>query len=700
MTHSAFDLQSLESRQLLAVGVSNFTASDLVVTAGQVVTLSVDLSATPGSPAAAAFFRDMNANNTWDPGIDLDLGSSTSRVGNTFYRNITIGANWTNSIHLVANGVSSTGEWSALPRTLELRVNRAPVFTSFEVTDGGNGIAATASARPSDDSGSIRAVTFFLDRNNNGRWDNGLDTSLGTAFTPQPDGSYRIQFSPDPATWPRVPHIVADTVDSDGDWSNDRRSGTINYFNSSQSPAPYTANYEVRQDWASSDGHRMTLSVDAYDNSAVRAVTFFLDYDDNGRWTPGVDDSLGTSYSSSNGHRHSITVTSDFGGRSGARVVVDISDYDDQWAGTRPWLTAQNGGTGFVTEFEAHVDSGTEVEFEMKYEFPRYFNRSLPTSANYFMFLDADKSGSYDSSIDTVLANGSTPVDIRGEARVRPRIVLGSNFHSGNWYGTAITSISSGDFTNAILSPVRIAVQRSSSTNLPQITSFDDQIGSSSEYGVVGATFTLSGTWEAPLGGRALSFFFDKNLNGHWDLGTDIDLGARAISGLSGSFTYTGTVLSSMVGYGAFAAVVGDNSNSSESWSQPVSEEVTQIFAAPTIRNVSSSALTAPAGSTFTFDINYSDDSSARAATAFIDTNGDGLFNGNDASYSATSRTIYSGTSRHGTMRLSIDTTGLTPGVYTIYFAVADHHRGHSSLPGGTTNGLWSHRYAMQVTLT
>jgi hypothetical protein len=692
-------LDQLEPRQMLSVTLSNLRIDDAAPSPGQAVVVSVDTLAGPGETVrAATFFRDLNANGRWDAGVDQDLGSTTTRTGGTFRKTMVIPTGWTGTARILANAVTTTDQWSANPASLDLRVNQRPRVEDFGVVAGTQGTLPRGYARVSDDS-RARAVTFFLDRNNNGRWDSGLDDSLGTVFQPDGDGVYRRSLPADPATWPAFPRIGIDVVDDDGDWSSGPRSASASYHGSSSSTPPTVSNLQVRQDWARSDGKRITLSVDAVDNSAVRAVTFYADRDDNGQWTPGVDDSLGTSYRASSGHMHTITITTDFGGSSSVRIIADASDYDDKWAPDRRSGSAQNGGA-FVEEFEAHTDEGTRVEFEMKYEFPRYFGRTPPASLNYFLFLDANKSGGYEPGADTVLDSGTAPVDPQdGDAQARPRLDLGSLFRSDNWYGTAVTSVASGDFTNAIISPVRLAVQRSADPSQPRIESFDSRVGGSGEIGRVGSTFTLSGDFTAPRGARAISFFWDKNLNGMWDTGTDIDLGWQAASGTSGVFSFQGAVRESMIGFGSFTAVLNDASSGVESWSMPVSDDVTQIFAAPRVRGVTGQTLNVPAGSPITIDVAFSDDSGVRAATAFIDTNGDGLLNGSDSTFSASAFSLYSGSRSNGTMRLTLATTGLARGVYTMYVAVSDSHRGDDSAPGGRVNGLWSTRYAVQVTI-
>lgn len=703
------ELEQLEPRALMSVALSDLRIDDAVATPGQVVTLSVDVVGVGGDvPRAATFFRDVNGNGRWDSGVDFDLGAVFDRRGNTFERTFAIPADWRGPTRLVADAVGVSGQWSGGPIGIDARANERPRFESVSVADGGLGFGPVAAARVADDT-RVRAVTFFLDRNNNGRWDGaredgGQDSSLGTVFAPDGTGLYRLSLPSDAANWPRTAVIGIDVVDDDGDWSDGPRTGTCGYYGNWNSSPPSVSNIRVEQDWARTDGRRMTLRVDADDNSLVRAVTFFDDLDDDGRWTPGVDDSLGTVFAPSTrgGRTYELTVTTDFAGRSGAKILADATDFDDQWSPSRVQATARNGGA-FVTEFEAHTDEGTRVEFEMKYVFPRYFNRTPPMQMSYLLFLDANKSGAYEVGVDRLLSDGLIPVDQQsGTSRARPRLDLGSDFRSDNWYGTAVTTLSPGGVPVAtIASPVRIAVQRSNDPSQPFVTSFDAQVGSSGEIGVVGSRFTLAGTWTAPRGGSAVSFFWDADLNGRWDAGTDVDLGFQAVTGVSGVFNFTGTVTRAMVGVGSFTAVVGDVSNSPERWSQPVSEDVTQIFARPVVGRVTApgGSFTVNAGSPLVLDVAVGDDRGVRAATAFIDTNNDGLFNGADGAFSATAFELYSGRRDDGVMRLSIGTVGLARGTYTVYIAVSDNHRGDDSASGGRVNGLWSDRFAVRVTV-
>jgi hypothetical protein len=689
-------IETLESRQLLSVTLSNFEVSDPAPTPGQVVVMSVDVQVDAGDFArAATFFRDVNGNGGWDEGVDQDLGATTDRQGNTFRKSVQIPTNWTGTARILANAVTGMGVWADVPVGLDLRVNQPPQFLAAGVADGGRGSSPRGYAQVADDTG-VRAVTFFLDRNNNGRWDTGLDTSLGTVFRADLDGFYRMWLPASPIDWPAHPQIGIDAVDADGEWAG-AVSRETTYYGSWDSRPPEVSTLRIRQDWGATDGKRMTLSVDAGDNSAVRAVTFFADHDGNGEWTPNVDESLGTVYRPLSGHTYSITITTDFGGRAGISIVADAVDFDGQWSRERVSGTAFNGGD-FVESFGAVHVGDTRVDFDMGFEVANNFGRLPPLTLNYYMFHDVNKSGAYESDVDTILDAGSLPVGFGGKAVTQTRVDLGTSFSFENWYGVAVSGVSAVDFSSDITSPVRIAVQRAADAMRPTLNTLEAQTALFGEIPRLGATFRLTGTWSAPRGARAVTFFWDKDLNGRWDVGTDIDLGWQAVSGVTGQFDFQGRITEALVGYGSFTASVADVSTGAGAWSVSRSDEVAQVFAAPRVRGVTVHEQPPP-DRNLTIDVGFMDDRAVRAATGFIDTNGDGLFNGADGAFSATTFSLLSGTRADGTMRLTLNTAGLARGEYTVYLAVSDYHRGDVAAPGGEVNGLWSQRFAVRITV-
>ncbi len=156
--------------------------------------------------------------------------------------------------------------------------------------------AVQVSALATDDVG-VRAATFFLDRNQNLRWDAGVDQSLGDDFVADINGRYSVTVVPD-VSWPGYPwaNIVADAVDTEGQWATTRA-----FRQSSYNGVP-----AINSAWASvtvySEGQQtpfqsvtMFAKVSepfVYPFGGVNA-TFFLDKNFNGYWDSGIDVDFG-----------------------------------------------------------------------------------------------------------------------------------------------------------------------------------------------------------------------------------------------------------------------------------------------------------------------------------------------------------------------------------------------------------------------
>lgn len=109
--------------------------------------------------------------------------------------------------------------------------------------------------------------------------------------------------------------------------------------------------------------------------------------------------------------------------------------------------------------------------------------------------------------------------------------------------------------------------------------------------------------------------------------------------------------------------------------------------------------LNVPAGSPITIDVAFSDDSGVRAATAFIDTNGDGLLNGSDSTFSALGVLALLGLALQRNDAAHARDDGPGPrGLHHVRRGQRLAPRRRFG-PGRRVNGLWSTRYAVQVTI-
>jgi hypothetical protein len=697
-TRNLFD--QLEQRNLLSLALSNFSTDDVIVAAGQSLTLSVDVTPTGETVTAATFFHDVNNNGNWDSGIDVDLGASFSpATGSTYRRTITVPGTWTGSVNIVADALGSSGNWSGNRQSTTITVNIRPTTGTFTApSTGSNGVAFNVSTVANDADGTVRAVTWFLDRNSNGVWDgSAIDTSLATSFTPSSGNTYSATLTPD-ASWPINANIVTDVQDNNTDWASNQQSSTV--VISGVSSRPTVSGLTITQD-RTFDGKRMTATVTANDNSAVLAATFFIDNDGNGAWTPNVDQSLGTTFTASGPNQYSVTFTHDFNGSQTISIVGDAVDHDGLWSNARVSATATNDGAWVrYVEVAPSSSGGGNTTFVVRAQvtMPDYFARTSAASGTGVTFLDVNANGRFDDGIDTIVQTAALNTTRNVGANVsQSGVVVADSVRAAGarFYGFVTTGSTPSTYASDRISPYRAETLLLDTINEPRITGQSITVGSSTALAIPGSTYSVVGNWDAGNGGSAVTLFWDANLNGRWDTGTDIDLGFVSITGTSGSYTFNGTVRSAMGGTtGAFTVAVKDSGGE---WGMTWSDRSTQIFKAPVISNGSSAG--GVAGSTIQVEFDITDDIHIRAGSGFIDVNGNGLFDGSDSTYSATTFSLISGNRTSGRMRLSINTTGLTAGTYTFYVAGTDYYVGDTNAPGGV-QGLWSARTAISITLT
>lgn len=691
---------ALEQRSMLSLTLTNFATNDAIVAAGQSLQLSVDVAATGETVRAATFFHDVNNNGNWDSGTDVDLGATfTAATGNTYRRTITVPGTWTGTIHLVADALGSSNNWSGNRQSTSITVNIRPTTGTFTAPGtGANGAALSLSTIASDTDGTVRAVTWFLDRNSNGVWDGGVDTSLATSFVPSSGNTYSASVTPD-STWPINANIVTDVQDNNLDWAGNQQSSTI--VISGVSARPTVSGLTITQD-RSFDGKRMTATVTANDNSAILAATFFIDNDGNGAWTPNVDQSLGTTFTPSGPNQYSVTFTHDFNGAQTISIVGDAVDHDGLWSNARVSATATNDGAWvrFVEVAPASTGGGnTTFNILASVTAPNYFGRSSAMSGTGVLFLDVNANSRFDDGVDTLVQTASLSATRNDYTALNQSgIVVANSVRTAGarFYAFVTAGSTSSTYAAERLSPYRVETLIQDTSNEPRITTMSVTVGSSTVLAIPGSSYTVSGNWDALGFGNAVTLFWDANLNGRWDSGTDVDLGFVSVSSsaTTGSYTFNGTVRSTMVGTGAFTAAIKDAGGE---WGRTFSDRSTQIFKAPVISNGTSAG--GAAGSTINVDFDITDDIHIRASSGFIDVNGNGLFDGSDSTYSATTYSLISGNRTSGRMRLSINTTGLSAGTYTFYVAGTDYYAGDTNAPGGV-QGLWSSRVAIQITLT
>lgn len=692
-------LEALENRQLMAVTLSSFTVSDAVVITGQNLTLTVNAVASSPDTSifAATFFNDVNNNGVWNAGIDVDLGASFAPFSGSSYRKtIVVPGSWTGTINIVADAVSNLGNWSTNRQQNSVRVNPRPTVSSFNLSSSSFDTTTplTLTTTVADDT-SVRAVTWFLDRDLNGVWSPGLDTSLATSFAPTSGSTYEASVTAN-SSWPQVAQILTDVQDNDLDWALNATDATATQTVQSR---PVVTNLLAYTKFASGGPGAIQLRVDASDNSAVFQTSFFLDLDLSGGLSFLYDQSLGTTRMSSQSATYTFSTTTDFAGQSSVQIAADAQDFDGLSASARALVMLSNdivAVTSFSASLNTVLGNGDRL-FDTSVGFlaSTAFGRTGTLSANYNFFVDVNANSRFDAATDVFIGTSAATFTRGTVYSDTPQVTIPSSIVGTPRIGVYVTDApATSEISTAHLAALRV----DQVTSVPAITSQTVAVGDPA-FMVPGAPYTVTGNWAAAASGTFVTLFWDKNTNGRWDNGTDIDLGFQAVSGTSGAFNFAGTVTTAMVGYGQFASVVKDASaRANDEWSAPYTSRTIEIFRAPVLSN--GAAASGVAGSSIAIDFDGLDDFGIRAVTGFVDANGNGLLDGGEGSTTGNAFSPLSGTTINGRWRLVVNTAGLTAGTYTVYVAANDFYRGDTNSPGGTTSGFWSSRLAITLTLT
>jgi archaellin len=697
-------LEPLEGRDLLAPTVSFFQVTPVTVSPGQTITLQADGGAGAGI-RAMSFFRDANLDGRWTQGVDEALGDAFARNTTTGFFQVSFAAPsiWGRNIRYAVDAVDNNGTWTTgALRTANGVINVVPQVTSINVTPSVSQPfqTLTISATASDDQ-AVRAVTFFLDRDNNGRFTPGLDSPLGDDQTPDGLGRYEITTVSD-SSWPLNSRIIADAVDFDGFWSGNPRSQVVRIGN----PTPPTISGLTTVVTRGVTSPVITIEVTATDNTLVRAVTFWVDFNQDGRWTPGTDMQLGTATTPKQGQptKFALNVPSDFAGMRILPIAADAVDVDGTWSLTPAtgsataqriyqvmYLTAENIGLG-VLKLTAGAWS------------PAYFDQPAIDVDVVRFFYDANNNDVYDGA-DTDLGLSTAFSDLDVGREFTKVIAIDSTWPLPRKIGAAVPlpGNTSQEWTGA-MGPTRFSKSRVFG-NVPVVSSLDVVINNPSAFLTPGSTVTLNATANANNGIDVVSFYYDRDNNGRWDAGVDVDLGfVRPTAGqTSVNVSITRTITSSMLSqFGAFTAVVKDTTTPDqqsgvEPWGTSRAVGITPTHGSPAISNITSPT-TIARGNPLAISFNAADFSGVRAVSAFIDGNRNNGFDTTDPNASAIS--LLSGTASNGRWTLTLNTTSLAAGTYTIYLAAQDFYKGSSTAPGGTTTGLWSPRVAVSITIT
>lgn len=658
-------VEQLEQRALFSTTVSAISITPDPAPTGIAATVVVDASATSGV-RAVSIFRDVDGNGRWTSGIDQALGDifAASQDGR-FRRNIVPQSSWGRAVRIVADAVSNTGQWTGAPRSTTFTNNARPTATLAELSASGvaRGANVTVNIDASDDT-SVRAVTAFLDVDNNGAWTGGVDRDLGSDLTRDPvTGRFAITF----ATTSEMGSggtVRVDAVDADGAWSGAPRSAGSFTINA----APVLGG--VSATWGNASlsmpRHALTLSVNASDDTGVRAVTFFLDLDNNGAWTPGVDQSLADVFVPASGSTYRATVYTDLAGLTSATIVADAVDVQGLWTGSRPSAHVSPLRTAQVVSFFVDTTSGISLAAEAWV--PPTASASAMQSSAVDYYADTNLNGMVDSS-DQLVASGTTGT-LQSTGAWRHLVRLNSTQIASlptvpyGWLAAARVSTGDGGY---VLSAARNAVARSWPIGSPTVTRV---IVNTDLSATIGDAWSVSATGFAGNTLTGITLFFDTNFNGKWDSGTDVDLGFMATESNPGTVTFTGTYNSAMRRGGVFTAAALVRSGSTDTWSATRSARPQMVISGPTTTMVSEPTIS---GNSIIFEVDASDDFAVRMINAWIDTDQDGIRDEGEVTATAS---LISGNRVSGRWRLTINLGVAPSGSYTLAWSGMDYSRG------------------------
>lgn len=316
------------------------------------------------------------------------------------------------------------------------------------------------SALAADDVG-VRAVTFFLDRNSNDVWNPGVDQPLGEDFVVDQDGRYSITVTPD-GTWPDYPYprIVADVVDTEGQWATNRAVNTGLATVGLPVVSSFMANVVIYSEGYPQPFQRVTLSAKVdeplgYPQGAVSA-TFFLDKNYNGTFDGGTDVDLGAATGGADGRGYvsrSTTIngsslvgqlmavayrTSGYGERFGMPVSATI--VTNGFSGPTPPVITQGIWQNVSEPSRDGVEVGQRMRLTIVADAPLdylYQNRLRAVT----LFFDANFDHRWTPGVDTHIGEYFFGTDtVRGVATIEFTVTAQMGFDRRAFVAAAVDS--------------------------------------------------------------------------------------------------------------------------------------------------------------------------------------------------------------------------------------------------------------------
>lgn len=426
-------------------------------------------------------------------------------------------------------------------------------------------------------------------------------------------------------------------------------------------------------------GESVTLRGTATDDFGIRAVTFFVDRNANGRFDAGADESLGDVFTADPGNpgRYSLTITANTSWGNTPQFCCDAVDTTGVWSGAPRATSVTVAPLWEVSQLFIRPVGAAAFIIEAMVHRPQVTGALETNPVGVTFFADRNANGRWDgSTIDTDLGFVTNP---DSEDRYIAVVTI------QNWVNPKRITAAVMDDRAAgnPWGPTRMAAPRDGAGGLPLIT--DVRIESFDPPQIPGAVvngewFKITADATASAGIVAVTFYYDKNNNGLWDAGIDTDLGAQFVGNgqTQGTFERLVQARDELFTAGGFqhigVAVKDASGRPNDAWS-PSHSGILRVITPPRI-NTPTTAASVARGQTITLEFNAPDDFATRTVSAFLDKNGNGLFDaGTDIV--GTNPIRFLGKAANGRWRITISTSGITSaGTFTLYMAGVDFEGG------------------------
>jgi hypothetical protein len=420
-------------------------------------------------------------------------------------------------------------------------------------------------------------------------------------------------------------------------------------------------------------GDQVTLLGTATDESGIRAMSFFLDRNSNGRFDNGTDQPLADVFTPDQWGRYALGLVANESWGPAPAFGCNAVDNTGVWGVTPGKLAINIAPRWEITELSGYQDTTIDWSFRAKLGRAHLEGAIETNVVGVTFFQDKNLNGRWDGpSIDTDFGFVQTPDPYTGEYVLHkmmypwtgPRRIVAAVLDDraiGNGWGTPRSGA------------VRTAW---GSWNMPRVTELQVQTVNPPQVpGAVvnGEVFKIAGYIEG-YQMRAATCYYDKNANGLWDSGIDTDLGARFYTGDNYGVAFEVTVArDQLFAAGGFQriAVAGRYQSDTDDWG-PSRTSIIRVIDPPKINSPSTSVASVPRGQSFFLEFNAPDDFGTRTVSGFLDRNNNGLY---DAGIDivATNAVRIQGDTRNGRWRVTLSTLVInTPGTYRLYMAGVD----------------------------